>query len=177
MADTVRTRAAILALLADNTSKDISPQDLRDTVVSMFGVWSAIYVADGMIAQTGITTTPVKVSGFTTNVVGKGGMIPDHTDDSITIPVDGDYLVLAQISWSGSVNQQFEIHVAVDTVESPFGTHRKIGAGGDVGSASAIAPFEGLLATEKISLYVNTVPSGVGEITPVDMQLFAIKIS
>lgn len=34
MADTVRTLDALLALLADNTSGDISPQDLRDYVVS-----------------------------------------------------------------------------------------------------------------------------------------------
>lgn len=34
MVDTVRTRAALLTLLADNTSGDISPQDARDVLVS-----------------------------------------------------------------------------------------------------------------------------------------------
>jgi hypothetical protein len=34
MVDTVRTRAEILALLADNISGDISPQDLRDSYVT-----------------------------------------------------------------------------------------------------------------------------------------------
>ena len=34
MTDTVRTQTEILALLADNTSGDISPQDMRDSVVS-----------------------------------------------------------------------------------------------------------------------------------------------
>ena len=37
MADTVRTRTALLALLANNTTGDISPQDLRDFMVSTFG--------------------------------------------------------------------------------------------------------------------------------------------
>lgn len=35
MVDTVRTNAELLALLADNTSGDISPQDLRDMLVSL----------------------------------------------------------------------------------------------------------------------------------------------
>ena len=35
MADTQRTEAAILALLADNSTGDISPQDMRDAIVSM----------------------------------------------------------------------------------------------------------------------------------------------
>jgi hypothetical protein len=36
MPDTIRSQAAILALLADNTSGDISPQDLRDAIVSLY---------------------------------------------------------------------------------------------------------------------------------------------
>ncbi len=36
MPDTSRTKAALQALLADNTSGDISPQDVRDVLVSLF---------------------------------------------------------------------------------------------------------------------------------------------
>lgn len=35
MVDTVRTITALQALLADNTSRDISPQDIRDMLVSL----------------------------------------------------------------------------------------------------------------------------------------------
>lgn len=35
MVDTVRSRTALLALLADNSSGDISPQDIRDMLVSL----------------------------------------------------------------------------------------------------------------------------------------------
>ncbi len=177
MSDTVRTTATLLALLADNVSGDISPQDVRDMLVSIFGVWSAIYVADGAIAQTGITTTPVKISGFTTNIAGSGDITPNHTDDSLEIGTNGDYLCLAHISFSGSNNQAFEIHVAVDNVETPFGAHRKLAAGGDEGSAFIIAPLDSLSAAEKLTLQINTTPSGVAEITSIDMQLFVIKIS
>lgn len=36
MPDTARTISAVLALLADNTKGDISPQDVRDSVMSLF---------------------------------------------------------------------------------------------------------------------------------------------
>lgn len=39
MVDTVRTRAALQTLLADNTTGDISPQDLRDFLVSAYPLW------------------------------------------------------------------------------------------------------------------------------------------
>ena len=177
MVDTARTRAEILALLADNTAGDISPQDIRDAIVSMFGVSSAIYVADGSVAQTGITTTPAKMTGFTNNLAGVGGMTPDHTDDSIEVPIDGDYLFLAQISASGSINDVFEVHVAIDDVNTPFGTHRKLSTGGDEGSKSILAPLYGMTAGEKVTLQINITPSGTGEFTPIDMQLFGLKIS
>lgn len=35
MVDTIRTLAAIQALLADNTTRDISPQDIRDAIQSL----------------------------------------------------------------------------------------------------------------------------------------------
>jgi hypothetical protein len=38
MADTFRTKSALLALLADNTAGDISAQDFRDVLVSLINV-------------------------------------------------------------------------------------------------------------------------------------------
>jgi len=37
MADTIRTLSALIALLADNAAGEISPQDLRDAIVSCYG--------------------------------------------------------------------------------------------------------------------------------------------
>ncbi len=45
MADTARDKAALLALLADNTSGDISPQDMRDVLVSILGYAETTSVA------------------------------------------------------------------------------------------------------------------------------------
>lgn len=66
MADTVRTLAALQSLLADNGSGLISPQDLRDFLVSVFAARGiAAAVADGGTIAHGLGVTPsaVHVSG------------------------------------------------------------------------------------------------------------------
>lgn len=50
MVDTKRTLAALQTLLADNTTGDISPQDVRDMLVSLWGSTSALAEGD-MVAQ------------------------------------------------------------------------------------------------------------------------------
>ena len=66
MADTVKLQAAILALFANNTTGDISPQDLRDFVVSVFPGLGSLYVSTP--AQTTISSSgaAVKMAGTTT---------------------------------------------------------------------------------------------------------------
>jgi hypothetical protein len=61
MADTVRTLTAIQGLLADNTNRAISPQDLRDAVISGIGycygesedTGRALTADDRIVAATG----------------------------------------------------------------------------------------------------------------------------
>lgn len=96
MADTVRSRAAILALLADNTTGDISPQDIRDMFITAHGVYGEIRVEAGVTAQSSIDTTPAKVTGWNTNGLSSG-TTPDHaTDNDISVLSDGIY----HVSWS-----------------------------------------------------------------------------
>ena len=134
MADTRRSRADILTLFADNSLQEISAQDLRDFVVSMMGGYASIKTADGSTPQTGIGTTPVLLTQWTVNGISDG-LTPDHTADSIVVDVDGVYDVDCDISFSGSANATFEVHMRVDGVEQDEGMHRKLSTGGDVGSA------------------------------------------
>lgn len=175
MADTIRTRSAILALLADNTSRDISPQDLRDAIVSMHGVYGGLYVQDGSTAQAGVDTTPAKMTGWAGNMTA-AGTTPDHTDDSITVGTDGVYLVLCQISFSGTVNTEFQAHVRINDVEQVEGMHRKLGAGGDVGSASFVA-LKSLSADDAITIYVESDQAGGADFTPTDAQLVCFRVA
>jgi len=83
MADTVRTLAALQALLADNATGEISPQDLRDMLVSVYGSeWmSALAVTPSGVTAidefdddsfTGWTT--VTVTGGQTITEANGGL-------------------------------------------------------------------------------------------------------
>ena len=174
MVDTVRTRAAILALLPDNTSGDISPQDHRDAIVSMFGVYGVIYVADGSTAQAGINATPVLFTAFASNGVSSG-ITPDHTADSLTIVTDGDYLILFENSYSGGGNDTIQFHTRVDGAEKPYGTHHKMSAGGDTVSSM----FFGILslsAAEVVTIYVESDNGGGSSITSIDSSLVLLKI-
>ena len=56
MADTKRTLAALQTILADNTDGDISPQDIRDLLVSVFPTF-LFYLPLGS-AENGSAVTP-----------------------------------------------------------------------------------------------------------------------
>lgn len=78
MPDTERTRAAILALLADNTSGDISPQDVRDQTVSLYA----------MNKSMSVSAFNTETSNGTANPYGRG----------IVHLTDGDYVCV----WNGT---------------------------------------------------------------------------
>jgi hypothetical protein len=117
MADTRRTLAAILALLADNTAGDISPQDLRDFVISAMGEYASIYVSGGVTAQT-VSGTPAKMTGFAANGISAGAT-PDHTNDQITIGTAGDYQIDFQLgSFTGTNGSTVTLNIYVNGATS-----------------------------------------------------------
>lgn len=174
MVDTVRTLAALQALFADNVIEDISPQDLRDFLVSALGVYAIIYVNDGAVAQTGVTTTAVLMTGFDTNGINSDAT-PDHTGDKITINTDGDYLCVFQCSFSGDNNTTFIFHIRIDSVAQPFGAHRKLNASGDSGSGIALGLLT-LSATDVVTVFVESDSGGGAAFTPIDASLTVLRI-
>lgn len=66
MADTQRTKSALATLLADNTSGDISPQDLRDLMESMALSYGGLYISSSAATSIGTSDTWTKVGGTTT---------------------------------------------------------------------------------------------------------------
>jgi len=123
MADTKRTQTAVLALLADNVTGDISPQDLRDSVVSaranQGGAWA--YYADGTSTTQG--TAQVVLADARDQMLNDGvgrteiGQIQDMAapwvNDKLVVELDCTYQVRltfnAQIS-SGAGGE----HLTVD---------------------------------------------------------------
>lgn len=176
MPDTARTLAALQALLADNVTGDINPQDVRDFLVSTLGEYAQIYVHDGAAAQS-FTTAPSKMTGFTTNGPAGGNMTADAANDKIIIGTDGDYKVDFQISFSGAVNEMFEFHARVNGVEQVNGAlKRKLSAGGDEGSASFTCILSGLSTADDIEIYGESGNAGGANATPIHSQLVVTRV-
>ena len=67
MADTARTKTALAALFADNSTGNISPQDLRDFLETMHPAFASMYVSAA--AETTISDANwTKAAGTTTDV-------------------------------------------------------------------------------------------------------------
>jgi hypothetical protein len=131
MADTIRDQPQILALFADNTTGDISPQDLRDFVVSSMGVYGGMAVQDGApVTQAGITSTPSKATFWNVDLPSDGVVADSTTDDDLTIPTNGggDYEVSFDISFATATGAStlFEARLRINGAENGDGCHRTI---------------------------------------------------
>ncbi len=160
MADTIQTQAQLAVLLADNSSGAISPQDARNLMVSIMGVYAQLYAHDGVSTQV-VGTSAADITGWSA-VQAEDGIDADHSVDSITIGAghDGLYLALTQFTFSGTLNTTFEFHLAVDGVETPGGgCKRKLGTGGDVGSCS-FPCLIALVSGEEVTVQVEADGAG-----------------
>lgn len=105
MADTIRTLAAVLALLADNTSGDISPQDLRDAVVSAA-------VPHGRLSGTGNATATTIADTTSFNAVVVDSIALTHVS-SILGTDDFDMPVAGQLRYIGTTSKEFMIEATI----------------------------------------------------------------
>jgi hypothetical protein len=100
MPDTERTWAELQALLADNTTKEIGPQDLRDAIVSCLGGYASMYVTASAVSQA-LTATPQLVTCWT-GIGAQRGATADPATDRITFGVSGDYMLALTASLKSS---------------------------------------------------------------------------
>ena len=97
MPDTRRTLAALQALLADNTTQDISPQDLRDVLISLSPMYAFMHVS---------SSGPTSVLSTGTYYKAEGTTVLSRASSEFTMPSDnrltysGPETVLAAIDVS-----------------------------------------------------------------------------
>ncbi len=173
MADTPRTRAQILTLLADNSAGEISPQDMRDAIVSLFGVYGIIRTVGNATIQALTAATPAKLANFSENGVGVGAT-PDYQNNKITLDNGGTYVLLAQVSLKSSVDDAvIELNLAIDDVagDGKFDLHLE-----NLGKAASGMCFDLLAinAAEVLSLIIES--DKTANITVIDAQLLAVRI-
>lgn len=169
MADTIRTQAAILALLADNTNGDISPQDLRDMMLSLQPVMGQV----SMHESASETAIAVDDTWYEMDMTGAA---LDITSSIINATNDFDMPAAGRLRYLGSVDRMFhcvatlsfvaasnnqEIHIAlakngVPSVQAEL--HRKVGTGADVG-AVALHWIVAMSMNDYLSIFVKNVTS------------------
>jgi hypothetical protein len=150
----------------------ITEENLRSLMDSL-SAYASIYVDDGSTIQSGLSGTPVVVTGFTDNGLSNN-MTPDVANNRIVCQIPGVYLPLLSISFSGSANTVFEMHLYVNGGEQSMGLHRAM-SGGDVGAAPA-HQFVRLSAGDICEIRVNVASGPGNSILPVDMQFSLFRI-
>lgn len=140
MAEVQRALATLLANLPDNTSGLISPQDVRDAVVSLAGGFGGM---EGQGTRTSVGTTKVLIDWWDT-------LLPDDVDDAvignlgsdqIDVTVAGLYHVHFSGLFSGTASKFFEIQIFVNGVAVAYARKQvNTDAGGLSGHASIDVP-------------------------------------
>jgi len=102
MADTERTKADLLALYADNTSGDISPQDLRDLVETMDRPVGFMVVSTPATTTIGVAGTYYLAAGTTTLYVSRDFTMPQN--NRLTYTGTPKILALVALSLTLSVS-------------------------------------------------------------------------
>ena len=161
MADTQRTITAALALLADNTAGDISPQDLRDAFTTWRPGHGQIYVPAAAAAAITIvdTTNYVEVTAPAWTL-SSGGYLFDESDGNGRLTYIGTESVMCHIactiSFTAASNNQLT-HWRLGkngTTDASSEVQRKGGTGSDVGAA-ALHLMVTLTTGDHISLFVR----------------------
>lgn len=142
MADTKRSLASLLALLADNTTGDISAQDMRDVVVSLGSDYGDMYMTPENSTETVIadTTNFFPIGG---TFVFKSGLDWDMNTNGQLRYIGAaarSVKVTASCTFtSASNNQTLEFALAKNGVVVP-GTYvdKRVNTGADVRSLTVV---------------------------------------
>jgi len=137
------------------------------------------YTLGGAGAQT-LTdaSTWYQISAFSANGVSSG-VTPDHTNDHITIATTGVYQVSFNISFSGTLSETFEVSAWKNdgaTQMLDVAVVRKLGTGGDVGSAAA-GSIVSLAATNTVELWAQCTSGAAKDINPHAVSLSVHRIA
>lgn len=147
---------------------NISQSDGNATINMIFGDMYGNDISNTTLGGQGVYTPIQNYNGSLTNGV-------EFSNDNLTIQVNGTYKISASISFSGKANNEYHIAMGIDgTRDINCHAERKIGTGGDVGSA-AFTCIKPLNESHVISLMVeNTDSSTAPQIHDINFNLLRI---
>lgn len=159
MAETPKVLSALLAQLPDNTTGDISPEDIRDAVVSLFPSRGQIDLTAGASTSFALTNTWYKLAGTTAldATLGQDGFsMPGNNELRATKAVNQVLLCTANVEVTcGANNKVFGMTFAKNgTAVGTFHVSQKMASGGEpyFFSFSGLIP---VVANDIISVYVR----------------------
>jgi hypothetical protein len=139
--------------------------------------FAEIYVQNNTTADTVAAATNSQVLRFAVNGVSNN-MTPDHTNDHITVTKAGMYLCSISLAFSGdgSVDWSFSLYKNNGATEFPnVHTDRKLGAAGDIGSAS-MSGIVDLAVNDTIELWMQHAEGVNKDITIRDCTMSLVQI-
>lgn len=172
-----RTRSQILANFPDNTNGQISPQDLRDFVVSVMG-GAAVWSFDREISTYTIGTTPTQVTWFTDltsaygNIVSGNGA-PDY-EFEISSEGDGRYEIDWRIDATGlQSGTTYTFSLRVNGLEFSRAKAQMRVADNTILAHTGFRVIRPMNAFDRITIWVEADANGQ-DLTPVN-GFFAIR--
>lgn len=177
MAETKRDRTTLLSYIAATGGGhgDVSAQQLRDLLYSVFGSYGVLSVTGGATAQTSIGTTPVKMTLWATEGVSEGITV-SAANDEMTMPADGIVAGVCSMTFSGSSNTVFTAEVMKNDTTQGMKGGRTIGTGGDVGNCCFPFGFA-VSASDTIETYIVADSGASNSITLVEGVFLAVLIA
>ena len=178
MADTRRSLAELQALFGDNTTGDISPQDLRDFLYTASPPHGTIYISSATATTISQINTWYKAAGTTTSTNLKDFDMPVAGRLRYTGTPTVHVHVAVSVSMSSAANnvvtglRMVKNDSPTDTDSVASTVIRKIASQGDIGSTAV--HFDTMLDSgDYIELWIQN-QTGVTDLTINNLYLFAL---
>lgn len=157
MADTIKTKAALIIELADNTTGLIDAQVLRDVLVSIMGCYGGVKIEAGSTGQAILSGAAEVMTEWTADGVADG-VTPAFASDQITIDNAGVYDIHFDCSFQGITNCTFQFELYKNG--SPIGPAcERRTTSADVGNCGFDDDLT-LAATDVLTIWVEGTQNG-----------------
>lgn len=179
---TIKTKAALAAQfaadIADNTSRDVTPADVRGAVTdlldSVHGVYGALY-AVGVSAAQSLNTSLAKLTGFAADGLSNG-TTPAHATDIITVGTAGVYMVFCQLQGAGEAATEYTFAVTKNTTPETSIRTKHITTGTETFTI-ALTGLVSCAASDTLSIYAQSDEAGGADYTLNNGQMVIYRIA
>jgi hypothetical protein len=147
---------------------------MSNVKISEWQNYGGLSVEDNSSAEATTDATPRKIAAFDAAMPTSAKATSSTATNDITVTDAGDYLVVGQVSFSGTLSKLFVIEIYKEGVATNLKCLRKLGTGGDEGSASVTGILT-LASGDSVSLYHSSTDGG-STFTATDGQLALIRL-